>query len=197
MASTIGIAQAVLIEEEEHWKYHVDRWTWDSDRRKTIGLMSPQIVIQNETSEGLEGYIADANGTRLAIYDGEQVVQVRFAFDSGMISSWELAGRVHDGYFTINIPEKYKDAQTVRIFIGKNQYNVNNGTPTTPQTEVHINSAIVNYRTNSTLSSQTQIADVPEEQRQPRSIYDGGSLIDWILSQNGIFLSVRSANSSK
>jgi hypothetical protein len=72
-----------------------------------------------------------------------------------------MAGRVQDGYFAIDIPERYRDAEFVRIIIGNNRYTVDNGTPTTPQTEVHINSAMLTYRTNSTLV-ETQVAQAED-----------------------------------
>lgn len=186
-AGTTGIAQAALITQDEHWKYHVDRWLWDEDRRRTYGLTTPQIVIQNETADRLEGFIADANGTRLSIYDGQQVIHVRYMSNSGIASGWEMAGRVHDGYVVIDIPEKYRQAEIVKIYIGTNQYIVDDGTPTTPQTEVYFNSATLNYRTNSTLDQigETLVAEV-EEPLPVRSVYSSGSLIDWILRQNGM-----------
>jgi hypothetical protein len=197
LAGTVGVAQAALISEEEHWKYSVDRWLWDSERRRTYGLMTPKIVIQNETADRLEGYIADASGTRLEMYDGEQIVFVRFLSNSSAASGWQTAGRVHDGYFAIDIPERYKEAEIVRIHIGTHRYTVDNGTPTTPQTEVVINAGIASYRMNSTLDQvvETEVAQA-EEPKPVRSVYDGGSLIDWILSQNGM-LSVRSPDPGK
>jgi hypothetical protein len=194
LAGTAGVAQALLITEEEHWKYNIDRWTWDSDIRRTVGKINPQIVIQNETADRLEGYIGDTNGTRLEMYDGQQVVHIRFLSNSSVASAWELAGWVHDGYFVIEIPEKYKSAEIVKIYIGKHRYTVDNGTPTTPQTEVSINSAMINYRTNSTLDqiAETEIAQV-EEDEPLISVYSSGSLIDWILRLNGM-LPVRSSN---
>lgn len=108
LAGTAGVAQALLIPEEEHWKYNINRWSWDPDTRTTVGIINPQIVIQNETADRLEGYIADANGTRLEFYDGEQFVHVSFLSNSSVASDWELAGRVHDGYLAIGIQEKYE-----------------------------------------------------------------------------------------
>ena len=195
LAGTIGIAQA-LISQEEHWKYNVDRWSWDSDRRRTVGMIHPQLVIQNETADRIEGFVADSNGTRLDMYDGEQVVHVRFMSNSSVASGWEIAGRVNDGYFAIDIPEKYREAEVVRIYIGNHHYTVNDGTRTTPQTEVSINSAILNYKTNSTLDQiETEVAQVTEP-KPIRSVFAGGSLIDWILSHNGM-LPVRGSDSGK
>jgi hypothetical protein len=196
LAGTVGIAQAaVLISEEEHWKYYVQKWSWDTEKNRTYGIITPQIVVQNETADRLEGYIADANGNRLEMYDGEQVVHVRYLSNSSTPSEWEMAGRVHDGYFAIDIPQKYKEAEIVRIYIGNHKYTVDNGTPTTPQTRVFINSATINYRTNSTLEQiETEVAQV--EPKPLRSIYAGGSLIDWILSKNSM-LPVRSPDSGK
>jgi len=196
-AGTTVIAQAALITEEEHWKYRVDRWLWDEDRRRTYGLTTPQIVIQNETADRLEGFIADANGTRLAIYDGQQVIHVRYMSNNSISSGWQMAGRVHDGYVVIDIPEKYREAEVVRFYIGNNRYVVDNGTPTIPQTEVYFNSATLNYRTNSTLDQAGETLVAEAEEPQPlRSVYSSGSLIDWILRQNGM-LPERSSDSGK
>jgi len=196
LTSTVNLAQALLITEQEHWKYNVDKWAWDADRRRTYGIITPQVIIQNETADRLEGYVADANGTRLDIYDGDQMVMVRFLSDIGIGSDWVTAGRVHDGYFAIDIPEQYKENEIVKIYIGTNQYTVDNGTSTTAQTWVFINAAMLNYRTNSTLDHiPTEIAQV-EDPVPVRSIYDRGSLIDYILSLNGM-LPVRSPDSGE
>jgi hypothetical protein len=193
LATTVHFVQAAQITEEEHWKYRVDKWRWDEDRRRTYGLITPQIVIQNETVDRLEGFVADANGTRLEFYDGDQVVHVRFMSNSSGASGWQIAGRVHDGYFAIDIPERNREAEFVRIMIGNNQYTVNNGTPTTAPTEVYMNSAMLSYRINSTLNTiETEVAQV-EEPKPISSAYEGGSLIDWILSQNGL-LPIRGSN---
>lgn len=196
IAGTIGFAQAALITEEEHWKYNVDRWQWDEERRRTYGLIIPQIVIQNETADRLEGFIADANGTRLDFYDGNQVVHVRYMSNSS-VSGWIMVGWLNEGYFAIDIPQAYREAEIVKIYIGNNHYTVDNGTPTTPQTRVITNSVIATFRTNSTLDHivETEVAQV-EKPKPVRSVHDGGSLIDWILSQNGL-LSVRSSDSGK
>jgi hypothetical protein len=184
LAGTIGIAQAVLIPEEEHWKYRVDRWLWDEERRRTYGLINPQVVIQNETADRLEGYVADANGTRLDIYV-EHMVNIRYLSNTSANSGWEIAGKTNDGYFAIDIPENYRDAEVIRIYIGNNHYTVANGTPTAPPTEVSINAAILKYKTNSTLELiETEAAQ--EEPEPLRSVYQRGSLIDWILSRNGM-----------
>jgi hypothetical protein len=197
IAGTAGVAQALLISEEEHWKYSIDKWAWDGDRRRTYGLVTPQVIIQNETADRLEGFVADANGTRLEFYDSDQVVHVRYLSNSSGAGGWAMAGMVQDGYFAIDIPQKYRESEVVKIFIGSNQYTVNNGTPTTPQTEVHFNAAMLTYRTNSTIDqiAETELAEV-QEPEPVSSILSRGSLIDWILSLNGM-LPVRSPDSGK
>jgi hypothetical protein len=196
LVGTASIAQAALLTEQEHWKYHINKWAWDEERRRTYGLINPQIIIQNETAHMLEGFVADTNGTRLDMYDGEQVVHVRFLSNDGIgASAWQIAGRVYDGNFRIEIPAKNQEAELVRIFIGNNEYTVNNGTPSTPQTQVFINSATLIYSTNSTLDQmETEVA--LEEPNPLKSVYQGGSLLDWILIQNGM-LPVRSPDSGK
>jgi hypothetical protein len=177
VAGTFGAAQALLIPPEEHWKYNV-RWTWDFSARESVGIITPQIVIQNETDSRLEGYVADANGTRLAMYDdGMQVVMAKYIDDIGFTSDWEIVDRLHDGYFAIDIPERYRDSETVRIYIGNFQYTID----ARPQLTVNINSAITNYATNSTLGA-TQVAQEPTE---TTVAYSSDSLIDQILRQNG------------
>ncbi|HEX2013856.1 MAG TPA: hypothetical protein VLA68_01390 [Nitrososphaera sp.] len=177
-------AEAVLISPEEHWKYEI-WWYWDSDLRKNVGLITPTIVIENETSDRLEGYIADANGTRLTMYDGDQLVQVRYYYDYGMVSKWELAGWLDEGYFTIEIPEAHRDADVVRIHIGNHQYTVDNGTYSSPQSWVYVNTARLDYRTDPTLDN-TEISE--EEEAAPAVLKSPswGSLIDLILSQHGL-----------
>jgi hypothetical protein len=197
IAGTVGIAQALLISEEEHWKYSVDKWAWDGDRRRTYGLVTPQVIIQNETADRLEGFVVDANGTRLDFYDGDQVVHVRYLSNSSGGSAWMMAGMVHDGYFAIEIPQNYRESEIVKIFIGNHQYTVNNGTPTTPQTEVYFNAAMLTYRTNSTLDqmAETEVAEV-QEPEPVSSIISRGSLIDYILSKYGL-LPIRSSDSGE
>jgi hypothetical protein len=193
-AGTAGVAQATLVSEEDHWKYNINKWAWDSELRRTVGMITPQIIIQNETADRLEGYIADANGTRLEMYD-EHYLHIRYLSNTSAGSDWELAGKANDGYFAIDIPERYRDAEIIRIYASNNYYRVDNGTPYTPQTQVKINSAILDYRTNSTLAVQTEVAEV-EEPQPLRSIYDRGSLIDWVLSRNGL-LPVRSSDAGE
>jgi hypothetical protein len=196
ITNTIGVAQAVLVPLDEHWKYHIDWWSWDSERRKSVGHIIPVIVIQNQTENRLEGYMADANGTRLAPYQGEQVIQARFSLDNGMRSDWDVVDRIHDGYFTIEIPESYKEASKVSIFVGSHEYTVDNGTPTTPQTWVLINSARIDYLMNSTLAQPTQVAQ-EDEQNTITEVYHSGSLIDYILNQYRLLLSIRGSNSGE
>lgn len=194
ITSSLSTAQAILIPLDEHWKYNIDWWTWDSDLQRTVGHINPTVIIQNQTADKLEGYIADANGTRLAMYQGEQVVMTSFVFENGMKSKWEIAGRIQDGYFTIDIPEIDRNAEYVSIFIGKNQYTVDNGTTITPQTWVFINSARIDYKLNSTIS---QVAEVAQEEVEPVvDVYHPGSLIDFILNQLGL-LPIRGSNSGE
>ena len=192
MTNSVNLAQASLITEEEHWKYNINTWIWDSKIRETVGLITPKIIIENETSGMLEGYVADVNGTRLEFYDGDQVVRTRFIFDEGPLSSWQMSGMVHDGYFKIDIPERFQGAHAVRIYIGNNDYTVDNGSPTTPPTRVLTNSASLIYRMNLTdQQPQTQIAH--SEPLKPISDISEvkGSLIDWILSQNNMAITYK------
>lgn len=181
-ASTTGLAQASVITPEEHWRYNV-YWYWDPNERETVGMITPTLVIENETSDRLGGYVADANGTRLDMYDGQQVVKVRYGYDGGMLSKWELAAWIHDGYFTLEIPEKYRDADFVSIYIGNNDYSVDDGDINTRNAWVSINSIRTDYRFGQTLDVEdTSTAQVESVAKSPMP----GSLIDQILAQFGM-----------
>jgi hypothetical protein len=192
-AGNFLLAEAVLIEPAEHWKYNVTTWIWDSDLRRNMGVIKPQIVIENETAGRLDGYIADQSGTRLAFYSGEQVVMVSYAFDNGAITDWERAGSIHGGNFTINISDSNKEADAARIFIGNNQYTVNDGTRTTPQTWVFTNSARMDYELDPAIQQGTAAAVA--EEPVVRNAYSPDSLIDRILMMYQ--LPIRSADAGK
>lgn len=171
--------QALLIEPEDHWKYEM-KWLWDPELKKTIGRIEPQIVIANETADRIVGYIADANGTRLEFYNDEQVVQARFAYEEGFFTEWEMVGRTDRGYFTIEVPSNYADADRVQISIGNNQYTVNNGTPTTPQAWVFVNSARLDHpRSNSTDLQVASSATLPPS---PTADQTGGNSTETVLT---------------
>jgi hypothetical protein len=179
---TIGSAQASVITPAEHWRHEV-YWYWDSDERETVGLITPTLVIENETSDRIEGYVADANGTRLDMYDGEQVVKARFGYDNSIVTDWELADWIHDGYFTIEIPDKHRNADFVGIYIGNNHYSVDDGDINTRNPWVSINSIRTDYRLNSTLTSVAEVMDGSEIESVAESMPSSGSLIDLILSR--------------
>lgn len=181
-ASTMGLAEASVITPEEHWRYNI-HWYWDPNERETVGLITPILVIENETSDRLEGYVADANGTRLDMYDGQQVVKVRYGYDGGMLSKWDIAAWIHDGYFTLEIPEKYRDADFVSIYIGNNDYTVDDGDINTRNAWVSINSIRTEYRFGQTLDAEeTSTAGIESVAKSPMP----GSLIDQILAQFGM-----------
>jgi hypothetical protein len=173
-------AAAAVITPQEHWRYNV-YWYWDYDERETVGLISPTVVIENETSDRLEGYIADANGTRLDMYDGEQVVKVRYGYDENMRSDWELASWIHDGFFAIDIPERYRNAEFADLYIGNHVYSVDDGDINTRNSLVYINSARTEYELGSqtiAVEEPTAVAEVESVAKTPMP----GSLIDRILA---------------
>jgi hypothetical protein len=184
-ASTIRPAEAAVITQEEHWRYNV-YWYWDTDERETVGLITPIAVIENETSDRLEGYVADANGTRLDMYDGEQVVKVKYGYDEGMSTDWSLSGWIHDGYFAIDIPERYRDSDYIGLYIGNNDYSVDDGDINTQNANVFINSIRMDYR----LGTNLQAVDVPTATAEIEQVVETppmpGSLIDQILSMYGM-----------
>jgi hypothetical protein len=183
-ASIIQPAHAGVITPEEHWRYNV-HWYWDPEERESVGLITPTIVIENRTLDRLEGYVADANGTRLDMYDGEQVVKVRYGYDGSIVTDWELASWIHDGYFAIDIPEKHKNADFISLYIGNNSYTIDDGDINTRNSFVSINSIRTDFRLGSTAipadeTSSAEIELVAGKTPMP------GSLIDRILSMFGM-----------
>jgi hypothetical protein len=167
-AGNIGAAQAALLTEEEHWKYNV-HWAWKPSLRKTIGIINSQIIIENETADRIQGYIADSNGTRLEMYNSEQVVMVKYQ------GKWSVGPRTSDGFFTVEIPERYRDVETIGLFVGSNSYHVDTGTFPVPL--VLINSARLDYTTDPTLGTE-QTTTIAQETPQR---FSDDSLIDRIL----------------
>ena len=184
-ASNIRPAQAGVITPEEHWRYNV-HWYWDTKERETIGLISPIAVIENETSDRLEGYVADANGTRLDMYDGEQVVKARYGYDAGILSDWELVAWIHDGYFAIDIPERYRDADFISLYIGNNDYSVDDGDINTRNSFVSINSVRTDYRLGTNVQAVNGSVTTAEIEQVVERLPMPGSLIDKILSMYGM-----------
>jgi HYR domain-containing protein len=141
LASEMNNAEAILIEPDESTKYQI-KWTWDSNSSRYVGLIKPKIRIADESHYKIVGYVADENGTRLRMYNDEQVVMAKYYLDHGFTSDWEIADRPEKGYFAISIPPEYVGkVQSIKIFINNHQYSINDGTSTTSQSWVFINSA--------------------------------------------------------
>lgn len=190
--SSTSTANALLLKPQDHWKYNVF-WTWKPDLHKTIGIIFSKIVVANETADRIEGYMADANGTRLEMYD-DQFVMVKYSYDMGPVSNWELAGKTHKGYFAVDIPENYRDAQTMGIFIGGYSYRLDLLPDSYEQPLVVINSARLDYTTNSTLDSQTSTSSVSNADTTTDTCQvSTNSLIDRILQQFSISPCLRRA----
>jgi hypothetical protein len=179
--SSASTANALLLKPQDHWKYNVF-WAWKPDIHKNIGIIFSQIIVANETADRIEGYMADANGTRLEMYD-DQYVMVKYTYDMGPTSSWEIGGKTHKGYFSVDIPENYRDAQTIGLFIGGYSYKLDLLPDSYEQPLVLINSARLDYTTNSTLDSQTSTSSVTDTATTATCQISSDSLIDRILQQ--------------
>jgi hypothetical protein len=188
LLSSTSTANALLLKPQDHWKYNVF-WVWKPDIHKTIGIISTQIIVANETADRIEGYIADINGTRLEMYD-DQYVMVKYTYDMGPTSDWEIGGKTHKGYFSVDIPENYKDAQTIGLFIGGYSYKLDLLPDSYEQPLVLINSARLDYTTNSTLES-TSISSISDETDTCQ--ISSNSLIDRILQQFSLSPCLRKA----
>lgn len=142
-------SSAVLIEPSDAVQYQID-WNSNSNSSRSVGLIQPQIKIADESSHKIVGYIADGNGTRLRMYNNEQVVMAKYYLDEGFTSDWEIADRLYNGYFAISIPPQFiGKVESVKIFINNHQFSVNDGTSTTSQSWVFINSALTVYEEGS------------------------------------------------
>lgn len=173
-------AATTVLTLEDHWKYVVT-WHWDPGTFRSTGLINPKIIVANETSDKITGYIADANGTRLTMYNDEHYVMVRYTQDDGFVSKWSMAGKTHDGWFTIDIPEEFRNAQTVGIYISNHMYSVASNDLTVAPPRIFINSARLDYRTNSTLV-EIEPPKTTEIAQQQSCLNPSTSLIDYILS---------------
>jgi len=189
--SNASNASALLLKPQDHWKYNVF-WTWKPEVRKNIGIIFSQIIVENETADRIDGYMADANGTRLEMYN-DQYVMVKYTYDMGPKSEWELAGKTHDGYFSFDIPENYRDAQTIGIFIGGYSYKIDLLPDSYEQPLVLINSARLDYTTNSTLDYSTSTSNVSDTTPTNTCQISNGSLIDRILQQFALSPCLRKA----
>jgi len=172
-----------MVKLEDHWKYSVS-WYWDPQFQRTMGLIEPKVVIVNQTDNHLTGYIGDANGTILTMYNDEHIVMVKYSYDQGQVTKWFLAGKMHNGWFTVDIPPEYMNAQTVSIYITNHMYVVDAGDSALTPPRVFINSGRIDYRMNSALvnastSSETNIQSTESAQN---CLHPTTSLIDYIVS---------------
>ncbi len=132
--------KSILLSPEESAKLAVLEWHFDSKLGRDIGIIVSRIIVENMTSHGVQGYLADSTGNRLWMVDDVQVVLAKFVFNNTASTEWELVDWVRDGYFVFDRSE-YPGAVAVRIYIGPNSYSVDNGPPGIPQSWVFINPA--------------------------------------------------------
>lgn len=133
-------ADSPLLSPEESAKHTVYEFYFDSRLGRNIGIIVSRIIIENETADFIQGYLADSSGNRLWMVDNVQVVLAKFVLNNTATTRWELADWVHDGFFIIEKPDD-PGIVAVRIYIGPSNYVIDYGTPTISQSWVFINPA--------------------------------------------------------
>jgi hypothetical protein len=173
-------AEALLVSPKDASVFPIE-WTWDSELHRNIGHVETQIVLENVTDDRVEGYIAeDINGTRLFTYNDEQVVMVRYVYDGGFRSGWNIESKLYQGFFSIQFPEELRGRiDLVYIFIGQNQFTIDDATSSSSQSWVFTNSAKYVYqigtpvgnKNNKITSSSTTASDDDYEEYSEEGDY--------------------------
>lgn len=144
-------ADEILVEPDDNAKYLI-QWSWDSNSSRSVGLIHSKIRITDESSYKIVGYVADEKGTRLTMYNDEQVVMTKFYLEDGFATDWSVADSPYKGYFAISIPPQFiGKVASVKIFINNHMYAVNDGTATTNESWVFTNSAYTVHKLGSLL----------------------------------------------
>lgn len=164
--------KSILLSPEESAEFAVLQWHFDSELRRDIGIIVSRIIVENTTSQGIQGYLADSNGNRLWMVDDVQVVLAKFVFNNTASTDWELADWVRDGYFAVDRSE-YPDAVAVRLYIGPNSYSIDNGPPDIPQSWVFINPAWTEFAffSDSEMARSLYVADTASQNLYDPSTY--------------------------
>jgi hypothetical protein len=144
-------AAEILVEPGDNAKYQI-QWSWDSNSSRSVGLIHSKIRITDESSHKFVGYVADEKGTRLTMYNDEQVVMAKFYLQDGFATDWTVVDSPYKGYFAIAIPPQFVGkVQSAKIFINNHMYAVDDGTATTKESWVFTNSAYTVYKLGSLL----------------------------------------------
>lgn len=120
-------AQEMLVEmDDEYWEMMVNgTWLLESSTHQMTVAVTPRIVVTNVTDDTIEGKIIDSRtGHLLEMYGKESVIMAKFEHDNGFSGEWYIEGKPVNGKFVIQIPDKYRDADYVRLYVNPNIYSV-------------------------------------------------------------------------
>ncbi|HKY55566.1 MAG TPA: hypothetical protein VJM08_14720, partial [Anaerolineales bacterium] len=100
---------------------------WDMERREIHALIQSDIVVDNLTAGVINGRITDGDGMVIRIYGKESVVMASFGYVDSIESKWRIVTKPSDGYFTFQVPEKYSDADYVKLWVNSNSFSIRPG----------------------------------------------------------------------
>ena len=110
-----------IMNAEEAWRIE-KKLIWDSDHRTIHALIQSKINIREVAENIILGSITDINGTILEMYGKESVIMARFGYESGEQGNWDIVSRPSKGLFSFTIPEKYLDADHVKLWVNSNSF---------------------------------------------------------------------------
>ncbi len=127
IGSNHAYAQEMLMEmDDKYWEMMVNgTWYLESSTSQMTVAVTPKIVITNVTDDTIEGKIVDSRtGYLIEVYGKESVIVAKFGSDKGFSGEWYIAGKPVNGKFVIQIPDKYRDADYVRLYVNSNSFSV-------------------------------------------------------------------------
>lgn len=110
----------------KYWEMMVNgTWYFEPGTHQMTVAVTPRIVITNVTDGTIEGRIVDSRaGHLLEVYGKESAIMAKFGRDNGFSGEWQFAGKPGNGRFVIQIPDKHRDADYVRLYVNSNSFSV-------------------------------------------------------------------------